>query len=262
MTTYLYLSDIHGNFEALKHLKDLPEWSDLDCHIRFGGDYIDGFDLQPKAIINTLRFIKDLCDRGKAKAIVGNHDDFILRAAFNPPDDNWWYMNGRKETLENLGITYSSPGDLREQLLHFYYEELNWLNQLPLYLEDGKNILVHAGFDLDSALREQDSETMLWTREPYINPPVNIHDDFDGKTIITGHTPTGLIKKQDNSTQSHPILSGDVTDVSGNRITRYFIDGGSKSGSQKGAINLLKLDKNGKELWRGYLDTNGVHEVS
>lgn len=261
MITYFYLSDIHGNFEALKHLKDLPEWSDPNCHIRFGGDYIDGIDLQPKAIINTLRFIKDLCDRGKAKATIGNHDDFILRAAFKPLDDNWWYMNGRKETLENLGITYSSPEDLQEQLLHFYHDELNWLNQLPLYLEDGKNTLVHAGFDLNLALRDQDSETMLWTREPYINPPVDIHDDFDGKTIITGHTPTGFIKKQDNPRQNHPILSGDVTDVDGNRITRYFIDGGSKSGSQKGTINLLKLDENGQELWRGYLDANGVHNA-
>lgn len=262
MTSYLYLSDIHGNYEALKHLKDLPEWSDPDCHIRFGGDYIDGFDLQPKAIIKTLRFIKDLCDSSKAKAIIGNHDDFILRAAFKPLDDNWWYMNGRKETLENLGITYSSPGDLREQLLHFYYDELNWLKNLPLYLEDGKNILVHAGFDLDLALNNQDHETMLWTREPYINPPVDIHEDFNEKTIITGHTPTGLIKKQNNPNQNHPILSDDVTDVEGNHITRYFIDGGSKSGSQKGTINLLKLDDKGQELWRGYLDANSVHEVN
>ena len=53
MTTYLYLSDIHGNFEALKHLKNLPEMSDPNCQIRFGGDYIDGFDLQPNAIIQT-----------------------------------------------------------------------------------------------------------------------------------------------------------------------------------------------------------------
>lgn len=131
MKTYLYLSDIHGNFEALKHLKNLPELSDPDCQIRFGGDYIDGFDLKPNAIIDTLRFIKDLCDNGKAKAIIGNHDDFILKATFKPFEDNWWYLNGQKETLENLGITYSTPEDLREQLIHFYYDELNWLKSLP-----------------------------------------------------------------------------------------------------------------------------------
>lgn len=136
------------------------------------------------------------------------------------------------------------------------------MKNLPLYLKDGKNILVHAGFDLDVALSDQDRETMLWTREPYINPTVDIHEDFNGKTIITGHTPTGLIKKQDSPHQNHPILSDNLTNVAGNRITRYFIDGGSKSGHQKGAINLLKLDENGQELWRGYLNTNGVHEVN
>ena len=42
MKTYLYLSDIHSNFEALKHLDSLPEMQNPDCEIRFGGDYIDG----------------------------------------------------------------------------------------------------------------------------------------------------------------------------------------------------------------------------
>ena len=45
MKTFLYLSDIHSNFEALKHLDSLPEMRDHNCEIRFGGDYIDGLDL-------------------------------------------------------------------------------------------------------------------------------------------------------------------------------------------------------------------------
>ena len=63
MKTYLYLSDIHSNFEALKHLDSLPEMQDPDCEIRFGGDYIDGVNLEPDAVINTLRYVKSLCDR-------------------------------------------------------------------------------------------------------------------------------------------------------------------------------------------------------
>lgn len=38
MKTFLYLSDIHSNFEALKHLDSLPEMQNPDCEIRFGGD--------------------------------------------------------------------------------------------------------------------------------------------------------------------------------------------------------------------------------
>lgn len=45
MKTYIYLSDIHANYEALKHLTTLPEMNDENCEFRFGGDYIDGYDL-------------------------------------------------------------------------------------------------------------------------------------------------------------------------------------------------------------------------
>ena len=45
-------------------------------------------------------------------------------------------------------------------------------------------------------------------------------------------------------------------------VTRYFIDGGSKSGSEFSRINLLKLDENGQELWQGFLDDSGFHLYS
>ena len=48
MKSYIYLSDIHANYEALKHLDELPEMQDDTCQFRFGGDYIDGYDLQKK----------------------------------------------------------------------------------------------------------------------------------------------------------------------------------------------------------------------
>lgn len=261
MKTFLYLSDIHSNFEALKHLDSLPEMQDPDCEIRFGGDYIDGVDLEPDAVINTLRYVKSLCDSGKAKAILGNHDRFILDATFRPFNQTAWWLNGREETLENLGVTYRSPSDLREQLLYHYSDELEWLRDLPYYLVDGKNILVHAGFDLNLSLEEQDPETMLWVRDPYIQGAfsllrhVELHPDFRRKTIISGHTPTGLI----NGTMDHAILTDIVSDKELDYMTRYFIDGGSKSGSTDGHINILMLDENGNEVKQGYLDKNGYH---
>lgn len=74
MKTYLYLSDIHSNFEALKHLDSLPEMQNPDCEIRFGGDYIDGVDLEPNAVINSSaqvemnnRFYKVLYEKRRKK---------------------------------------------------------------------------------------------------------------------------------------------------------------------------------------------------
>ena len=98
MKSYLYLSDIHANYDVLKQLESLPEFIDENCEIRFGGDYIDGFDLKPNATLDTLHFVKNLCESGKAKAIVGNHDVFLLDSAFRPFATNWWHMNGREET--------------------------------------------------------------------------------------------------------------------------------------------------------------------
>ena len=267
MKSYLYLSDVHANFEVLKQLESLPEFTDENCEIRFGGDYIDGVDLKPHATIDTLHFVKSLCDSGKAKAIVGNHDIFLLDSAFRPFTTNWWYMNGREETLANLGIPFASESDLREQLLFHLYDELVWLRSLPYYLEDGKNILVHAGFELDLPLDKQDNEGMVWTREFYIDSlnhltEVDLHSDFKGKTIISGHTPTCTMGEYEHSINPCQILK-DSLELDGEPLlTRYFIDGGSKSGSKFSRINLLKLDENGNELWQGYLDETGFHLYS
>ena len=261
MKTFLYLSDIHSNFEALKHLDSLPEMQDPDCEIRFGGDYIDGVNLEPNAVINTLRYVKKLCDSGKAKAILGNHDRFILDAAYRPFAQNGWELNGRDDTLENLGIVYRSPSDLREQLLYHYSDELEWLRDLPYYLVDGKNILVHAGFDLDLSLEEQDEETMIWIRDPYtidaqsLLRHVPMHPDFRGKTIISGHTPTTYI----NGNDKNITLTDIPHDLEHHYVTRYFIDGGSKSSSINGRINILVLDEKGYEVKQGYLDASGYH---
>lgn len=264
MTSYIYLSDIHANYEALKYLKKLPEFTDPSCEFRFGGDYIDGYDLQPKATINTIRFIKELCDSGKAKAIVGNHDQFIIDQAYYPYRTNWWYMNGREQTLDNLGIPYANEENLRELLLYYYYDELEWLKSLPFYTIDGNNIMVHAGFELDMPLEQQNSNTMLWTREAYIESTnyltdVDLHPDFKNKTIITGHTPTKSISLDGVVNQDCTILKDEMKHNGSTILTRYFIDGGSKSGLESGRINLLKLDQNGSKLWSGYLDQKGVH---
>ena len=264
MKTFLYLSDIHSNFEALKHLDSLPEMQDPDCEIRFGGDYIDGVDLEPNAVINTLRYVKNLCDNGKAKAILGNHDRFILDAAYRPFSETAWGLNGRDDTLKNLGIIYRAPSDLREQLLYHYYDELEWLHDLPYYLVDGQNILVHAGFDLDLSLEEQDPETMLWIRDPYtidaesilFQTNTTIHPDFRGKMIISGHTPTRFINKR---ITRNLILHNLLQDKERNYVFQKFIDGGSNSGFRYGRINIVVLDENGFETKRGYLDKDGYH---
>lgn len=115
--------------------------------------------------------------------------------------------------------------------------------------------------DLDLSLEEQDEETMLWTRDPYIEGAfsllrhVELHPDFRGKTIVSGHTPTTYINGNDNNV----TLTDMPHDLERHYVTRYFIDGGSKSGSINGRINVLVLDEKGYEVKQGYLDASGYH---
>lgn len=253
----VFLSDIHANFEALKQIQHLPEYNDPDVMFWFGGDYSDGFDLKPDATINTWNFIKSMCDNNRAVAIMGNHDEFIVDAVYRPDKYTWWEHNGRANTLENLGLSFVSPSDLREQLLYHYHEQMEWLRSLPLYLQYDNVIMVHAGFDLDVALNKQHNQTVLWIRDPYLHAglylqPEDVHYDFQGKTIVSGHTPTSLISNN-VAYESCPIVK--KTNMG---LTRYFIDGGSKSGSTSGHINLLKLSTDGTEIWRKYATEHGI----
>ena len=102
---------------------------------------------------------------------------------------------------------------------------------------------------------------MLWVRDPYIQGAfsllrhVELHPDFRGKTIISGHTPTTYI----NGNDKNITLTDMPHDLGRNYVTRYFIDGGSKSGSINGRINVLVLDENGNEIKQGHLDASGYH---
>ena len=102
---------------------------------------------------------------------------------------------------------------------------------------------------------------MTWTRDPYIQGAfsllrhVELHPDFRGKTIVSGHTPTSFI----NGNTKNVPLTDMPHDLERNYVTRYFIDGGSKSGSINGRINILELDEKGYEIKQGYLDASGYH---
>ena len=100
---------------------------------------------------------------------------------------------------------------------------------------------------------------MLWIREPYIYAEQNlniddIHSDFKNKTLISGHSPTVYIDHYEFG--PCPIVTKKSIG-----LTRYFIDGGSKSGSNiQGRINLLKLDEFGNEIWKKYATQDGIFD--
>lgn len=169
----IVIGDIHGCYKELKSLIATLEknrkYDKKKDRLIFLGDYIDrGSDSR-----KVIGFIKDLQKHNKnVIALMGNHEDMFLNY-LNEFDNSWTY-NGYETTLESYkGYT------------KYLRKDVEWMENLPLYYEDEHFIYVHAGIDYDKTMDEQDKQTLLWIREPFIYN----YAKYD-KRVIFGHTPT------------------------------------------------------------------------
>lgn len=167
------ISDIHGCYHELKELLITLEENeiynkDVDKLI-FLGDYIDrGKD--SRLVVELIRSLQN--NNKNVIALKGNHEDMLLEYEEGISDS--WLWNGYEATL------YSYKG-YEEQ----YINDIDWMKSLPLYHEDENFIYVHAGVDVDKPIDQQDKDTLLWVREPFLNNEQKYY-----KTVIFGHTPT------------------------------------------------------------------------
>lgn len=239
MKKYVILSDIHSNFESLSMLSEYNFIDNPEYEIIFLGDYIDGYDLKKNSVINTLNYIKDLVTNHNAKAIIGNHDEFLIGTAENNYIDYVnWKNNGGKSTMKNMGIKNTSFTGATYDLEHYFYNYYHFLSSLPLYI-DTKNILfVHAGVKWGLPISEQASNDLLWVRNEYFyDNDLKYHKNDYNKVIVSGHTPTSIITND----VTNPVVKMQHDE---NDTPRYVIDGGSKSGVDYG-INVLILNDDG-----------------
>ena len=162
------------------------------------GDYIDRGE-QSKEVVD---FIIDLIKKGfNVTPLAGNHELMLLDSWNDPEALYQWYMNSGATTLFSLGI--QDIAEIDKQYIDFF-------NGLEFYLETGKFIFVHAGFNDYEADPFSDRHTMIWECSPSYKNPL-----LQGKRIIHGHRPKTIehVKKL-ISTNSDviPIDTGCVYD--------------------------------------------------
>lgn len=174
------ISDIHGCYNELKKLLSVIEekgvYNKEEDKLVFLGDYIDrGKD--SRLVIELIRNLQK--ENNNVIALMGNHEDMLLQ--YNKGIDSYWMYNGGRTTLD-------SYEGFEEQ----FVDDVEWMKNLPLYYEDEHFIFVHAGVDLYKPIEEQEKETLLWTREPFIYGMKK----YD-KQIVFGHTPTITLNNAD-----------------------------------------------------------------
>ncbi|MBD2035311.1 serine/threonine protein phosphatase [Leptolyngbya sp. FACHB-321] len=176
----IIIGDVHGHFEGLMSLLTLAA-SPAD-KLYFLGDLIDRGP-QSKQVID---FVKD----GGHACLLGNHEAMALGALLGDANSYLnWLRNGGTQTLKEYGgITEG---------LNAFTANLDWLQSLPLYLDLGDLLLVHAGLMPGLPLEEQTAEECCWIRDEFLSSKKPLF--LGEKTIIVGHTITFLLKTENGS---------------------------------------------------------------
>ncbi len=171
MARQLFVGDIHGHYEALRQLWDLISPTSTDA-VYFLGDLIDrGPD--SAAVVDFVR-------RHGSGCVRGNHEQMLIESfvddGIHIPAMQRWINSGGDNTVASYKNSFEA---LRA--------DLEWIENLPLYIDLGHVWLVHAGLNPNLGVASQTKEECCWSRgiihqmrSPY----------FADKQIIVGHTMT------------------------------------------------------------------------
>lgn len=182
------IPDLHGCSDTLKLTIESHIKPDKDDHLVFLGDYIDrGPD--SKGVIDYIRTLQK--NGHRITALKGNHE-LVCVKAFHDDRNNKpflgirtktktqkeWEQYGGGQTLDSFGV--KRPADIPE-------EYIEWMDQLDYYVDLGKYIAVHAGFNFNLDDPFSDTNSMLWIRDYRVIP-----EKIENKVVIHGHVPVVL----------------------------------------------------------------------
>jgi len=172
MTRYA-IGDIHGGAKTFRALLEKIDLQRED-RVYLLGDYVDRGP-NSKGVLDII--LKLMTAGFDMRPIRGNHEAMLIRAIYgDTSDDTRNYMKSwGADTLKSFGIT--SPRDMPT-----YYKYL--LKSLPLVLEDGRFIFVHAALDMskDDPITQTSTEYMLWGSGGFVSD-----NEIPGRIIVSGH---------------------------------------------------------------------------
>ena len=228
MKEYFILSDIHSQYDLLMNALKKAEFDmENDNHILIiAGDVLDrGYQGD-----EVIRFIETLVIKKRVLGVLGNHDVFLLDLV-----DNTFEMkkiiwncdkNGFKETLllgwnpsKEFQMEIKTIEKIGRNLNGKYSVFLEWLRELPLFLEFKNHVIVHGFLDFSLDDWHYTSKQFATWERGFNNL---VPDEFQ-KYLIFGHTPNSYINQQ------HGIIR---------QNKKIMIDGGASSRIQ---INILRL---------------------
>ncbi|WP_165225693.1 metallophosphoesterase family protein [Affinirhizobium pseudoryzae] len=189
------IGDVHG---CLDLLQDAEERILLDMERRqekglvvLLGDYVDR---GPNSAGVLAHLIAPNALGLRRLALCGNHDDVFSSLLDHPETINDWLAFGGRETLMSYGIDVQQLQDrgrrgvseLSSIIADAVPERhIDFLKSLPVSLQIGPYLFVHAGIRPGVDVRLQEDRDLMWIREPFLTAGSGLD-----LTVIHGHTPS------------------------------------------------------------------------
>lgn len=218
----IVISDPHGcRDELCLLLKKVGYRPNIDA-LCLLGDYGD----RGKHTKQTVQMVMSLSKRKHVKVIGGNHDDMFLNWLDDldyKPSPYTNEKNGGTETILSYCPFFKAGEndcEVRNWIKKTYKHEIEFLRNLPDYIEDDNHIFVHAGVDpTKTDWMDTDKKNFRWLRDTFYDQP----NPFQ-KTVVFGHT-TCSVLHQDETNFNVWFSEGKIG-----------IDGGVKFGGQLNAL--------------------------
>lgn len=165
----IIIGDVHGHYDGLMLLLEAIT-PGADDQVYFLGDLIDRGPQSAQVL--------DFVQKSPYHCLLGNHElmllDVVTKRASSQVRQAWLYSGG-----------YETLNSYKTATIPQYHIE--WIQNLPTYLDLGDIWLVHAGVNPKIPMAQQGAEQFCWVRQEFhsINQPY-----FADKLIIVGHTIT------------------------------------------------------------------------
>jgi serine/threonine protein phosphatase 1 len=192
--TLYAIGDLHGRADLLRllveRIRSDRAGSQDRAELIFLGDYIDRGPASYAVIDQILALQHD--PDFSVTTLKGNHESLALQFLADPAVGPFWCRIGGRQTLLSYGV--AAPDDLTDieyweairQAFKAALPEthLSFLHGLPLHVERGGYLFVHAGLRPGVGLAQQREWDMLWIRNEFLN-----HSGPFDKVVVHGHTP-------------------------------------------------------------------------
>ncbi|HKQ76907.1 MAG TPA: metallophosphoesterase family protein [Blastocatellia bacterium] len=181
----LVVGDIHGKLDLLNLLLEKTEYRAGEDRLILIGDLVDRGENSRGVVARAI----ELKRKAPNNVIIlrGNHEAMMLAALSHPESEQaeLWYYNGGIETLQSY-MDEEGECDVPE-------EHWDFLASLPTWYEDDHAIYVHA------SLPEGDDRSFMHPGEAPESPELywarnrRFFAEYKGKTVVFGHTITGMV---------------------------------------------------------------------